>query len=295
MKKMLWMVMAWAMTAVSGCSLDQSELPQPDVEKKITFNTSIETQSIVSNVSQQGLTRAPQLSENGSGNFVNGDIFTLLISTSSGHATNCDYQIGSSALYWKDIPCDPEDRSVDFAACYPTQALVDGKFTFDLKASEDKDLLWARMSGVPPMTETPINLTFKHVMHRLVINYEMAPEERPDDPIQTVCTAQSTCEFDLASGTLDTSASRKADFTAVGDMAAFLLVPQRVSDVSLRIAFGQNVKELRLDELVTGYDSLEGGLQLNVNLKITNGAIILDGASIIEWGDQGVVEGEIIM
>lgn len=292
MKTLHWMFMALAMSAATGCSITEEFEPTTVPEKKVTFNPSIESPSTVS---AQQLTKAPQLSGTGSGDFADGDSFTLLTSTTSGESATYDYRIGFSSLYWKDIPRNSQDQTIDFAACYPVQKIVDGKFSFDLQTAADKDLLWAHTNGVPLMSESPVNLSFKHAMHRLVINYEVVSATLANDPIQTVCTALSSCEVDLAAGALDISASHEASFTAEGSQAVFLLVPQQTANVSLKISFGQNVQEKQLSELAAKYISLEGGKQLNVNLKIKDGSILIDGVSIAGWGNQGTVEGEIIM
>lgn len=291
MKKTHWIILALALSTAMACNTDKPGTPQPDSEKKITFRTSIESEAVVS----EKAARSPQLTEGGSGNFAEGDIFLLQASAPSGQTTTVEYRVGSSELYWKDILRGPEDQSIDFAACYPIQDLQNGKFSFDLETADNRDLLWAHSKKVPLMTDSPVNLTFKHVMHRLVINYEVVSEGLSDNSIQTVCTAKSTCEIDLASGTLDISASRKADFTEIGNKAVFLIVPQQTSDVSLRITLGQNVQEFSLDDLFSEHKNLEGSMQMNVNLKVKNGTVSLSGSSIAGWGNQGTVEGEIIM
>lgn len=292
MKKTLWMAMVLAVSATIGCSITEERSVLIDPNKKVSFSTSIVTSPIETG---ELVTKAPSLSDNGTGNFTNGDLFTLQTSTASGSTANLEYRVGFSNLYWKDIVRTPQDQTVNFAACYPKQSLNNGKIAFDLETAQDKDLLWARMNDVPLMTETPIDLTFHHAMHRLVITYEIVSGLSAGEAIQTVCTAKSTCQIDLASATIDNSATRKASFSAEGNSAVFLLVPQQTSDVTLRINLGQNTQEFPLNELVSNFSALESGKQLNVNLTVKDGTIQMDGSSIAGWGDQGTVEGEIII
>lgn len=73
-----------------------------------------------------------------------------------------------------------------------------------------------------------------------------------------------------------------------------MLVPQKVSDVKLHVVVGKLEKDFNLNEYVK-LDNLESGMQLTVNLKVKDGSIVLEGNSIDPWGDQGTIEGEIIM
>lgn len=169
----------------------------------------------------------------------------------------------------------------------------DGKFSFDLETAPTKDLLWAHKKSVSTGTDAPIELRFKHIMHRLVINYS-AQSDIEVDQIQTVCTAKSTCEIDLIGETIDNSGSLKAEFSAIGKQASFILVPQKVSDVTLHITVGQTEKDFNLNEYVKD-ENLEIGMQLTVNLKVKEGSIVLEGCSIDPWSNQGTIEGEITM
>lgn len=273
--------------ATNGCHKNSDDtLPAGD--KKIEFKTTIVKEDAIS-----GNTKAPILNTDGSGNFSNGDILTLHVLSESGEPTLIQYSVGITNLYWKDVNLNSTDHQVHFSACYPEQNLSNGKFSFNMKTASTKDLLWAHKKGVAPGTDSPIELRFKHIMHRLVINYSTQSDIK-EDQIQTVCTAKSTCEIDLASETINNSNSQKADFEASGKQVSFMLVPQKVSDVILHVTVGQLKKDFNLNEYVK-LDNLENGMQLTVNLKVKDGNIILEGSSIDPWGDQGTIEGEIIM
>lgn len=288
MKSICYYVAAVAILfATSGCQKDSEDTLSVG-DKKIEFKTSIVNENPIS-----GNIKKPVMNDDGSGNFSNGDVFTLYVLSESGKSTNIKYSVGITNLYWKDINLNSEDHQVHFSACYPEQELSDGKFSFDMETAPVKDLLWAHNKGVSTETSEPVELQFKHIMHRLVINYSTESDIEVDQ-IKTVCTAKSTCEIDLAGETIDHSNALKADFPATGKQISFMLVPQKVSDVKLHVVVGKLEKDFNLNEYVK-LDNLESGMQLTVNLKVKDGSIVLEGNSIDPWGDQGTIEGEIIM
>ncbi len=288
MKRIYYYALAvTTLIAMSSCHKNP-DAPQPTSDKKIEIKTSIINENAIA-----GNTKAPSLNGDGSGNFSNGDILTLHVLSESGQPTVIKFGVGITNLYWRDINLNPEDHQVHFSACYPKQELSDGKFSFDMETAPTKDLLWAHKKSVPTETDAPVELQFKHVMHRLVINYSTQSNIAVDQ-IQTVCTAKSTCTIDLAGEKIDNSSAQKADFSVTGQQASFMLVPQKASDVTLHVTAGQMKKDFNLNEYVK-FDNLESGMQLTVNLKVKDGSIALEGSSIDPWGDQGTIEGEITM
>lgn len=289
--KINYLAFAAALLVTGGCSGSDNDSgnPTPEPEKKIAIRTSIETEATAVQTP-----KSPQLDNNGSGNFSDGDIFTLQATTRSGKATIVNYEVGSTVLYWKSIATEAGDSSVDFSACFPRQQLADGCFSFDLESAADKDLLWAQSNGIQIGSETPVDLTFKHAMHCLVINYTDQSDVATES-IQTVCTAKSTCRVNLTEFKLDSSDSGKASFSATGGKVEFRLVPQNCSDVTLKVSAGETAREFNLAEVVKEHDSLQSGMRLTVNLTIRDGSILLEGCTISGWGDQGSAEGEIIL
>lgn len=289
MRNAYYILVISTILTTSSCQKENDGISTTAPNKKIEINTSIaNTSSLSSSV------KSPQLNEDGSGNFANGDEITLHVLSESGEATIIKYGVGTTNLYWRDISLNPEDNNVDFSACFPHQALSDGKFTFDLETTPNKDLLWAQRKSIPAESEATVDLLFKHVMHRLVINFTTQSNIEIDQ-INTVCTAKSTCEVDLHTLSLDNSSSNYADFSASGPKAVFMIIPQKASDVSLFVTVGQMSKQFALSDLVTEHDNLGSGMQLTVNLTVKDGSIVLEGSSIDQWGDQGTIDGEIIL
>lgn len=278
------LIAASLVTFASGCHKEENAVTGAD--KQITLRPTIATKAEA---------RAPQLNGIGSGNFSDGDTFTLYTTSASGQTTSLSYTVGVGKLYWKDVLFAEQDKSVDFAACYPESEIVDGKFTFDLETASDSDLLWAHTKGVAVWTEAPVELTFEHVMHTLAFNFSTNSDEIALEQIKTECTAKSTCEVDLANGVIDNSSSRKATFSQTGTKAVFRIVPQRSSDVTIKISAGEAEKSFNLSDVVTEHPDLEGGKILTVNLTVKDGKITVDGSSIVGWGDQGSVDDEIIL
>ncbi len=281
------LLLAMAILVTVGCNNDDK--PSLNPNKKIEFKTSIATETAITSIM-----KSPQLDQNGKGNFTNGDTFSLQISAQSGEVTVLRYTIEETDLYWKDININSEDKAVDFAACYPEQKLIDGKFSFNIETAPYKDLLWAHEKKVPVLTISPVNLTFKHVMHRLIINFTKESDINPE-LITTICTAKSMCEVDLIKGTLNDISSAKASLSEVGPQAVFQIIPQKTSDVFIEVKAEQLERKFNLTEAIKEYDNLESGMSLTVNITLKDGKILFEGNSIAGWEDQGSVEGEIIM
>lgn len=292
MKKVSFIILgATAPLLLHSCNTnDTAGTPPSTTDRTIGIDTYIEATSLMGQYT-------PVLNEEGQGNFADGSSFTLQISTPDGVRSNCfDYTVGSTVLYWKNLALAPEDETVHFAACYPMQTLAEGQFTFDLMTADEKDLLLARTTEVPVGTETPVPLTFRHAMHRLVVRFSADPGTGPElNEVQTVCTALASCEVNLNDGLLDTKGACQGTFTGIGSQVDFLIVPQSPADVSLEVTAGSSSRSFSLADLTPQYDILEGGMQLTVNLTLVNGTIELAGTTIAGWGDQGSVEGEIIL
>lgn len=290
MKRKHYASMALAVLLLSGCGNNEvpGGTPTENTDKKISLSTSIIAQ-------EKTVARSPELDSNGSGNFSDGDVFALQISSqAASECVNFDYTVASTQLYWKEVSFSAPTSKVNFVACYPKQQVQNGKFTFDLATAADKDLLLAYTSGVNMESETPVAMTFKHAMHRLVVNFTAA-EGVDITGITTKCIAKSSCEVNLFDGTLNNTAAQQSVFTAEGEHVSFTLVPQRLSDVTLEVSFGGFTKTFELDQLVTDTEELQGGKQLSIDLTVKNGYIELGNVTIEGWGNQGTIEGSIIL
>lgn len=282
MKKHFYSLALAAVVILTGCNKNEVL----NTEGKININTGIEA-----------ITRAPQLDENGAGTFAKGDKLNLLAFNGAKQHTDFDYTIGTTELYWNDIKVASDNGKINFAACYPSQELNEGKFVFDLEKASDKDLLLAYTENIENGTEKAVMLTFKHAMHRLVINYTVdnSYQTVTADEIVTDCTALSTCTVNLLEKTVATENSPKATFSAKEKSTAFLIAPQNAADVTLKVTAGTDTNTCTLDKLVGSNLKLESGKQLELNLLVKEGKIILEGFTIEGWENQGSIDGDIIM
>lgn len=283
MKTRFFYLLAAAVSSagLTGCSLEEV-VSAPETQINISAHIA-------------SLSKAPSLNDSGSGMFASGDVFTLQIAGSQSQSSSIDYQVGSTNLYWKDVPAATEGGVVGFYACYPKQTALSGNtFSFDVSQAEEPDLLLAKTENVTVGTTDVVSLTFGHVMHRLVVNFKTDPSYISVGQMVLGCTAKSACTVDLVKGTV-TSTDKTAKFTASGASATFLLVPQNASDVTLEVQAGNDVKTVALQDLVSNVGELESGKQLTLDLTVKEGAIQLDNVTISGWGNQGTIDGEVIM
>lgn len=105
-------------------------------------------------------------------------------------------------------------------------------------------------------------------------------------------------DFSLVREDLDlTPADGKVDFEKSGKEVSFILVPQKSSSVTLKVTSDGVGKTFVLGELsgASVPSDLEGGKQLTVELRVSQGKIELGNVSISGWENQGTIGGEIIM
>ena len=111
-------------------------------------------------------------------------------------------------LYWGDQPCD-------FYAVYPYQANVGSveKYPFTLASDqnddgyEQSDLLYASAGQVA--VNTPVGLTFRHMMSKLVVNLVKGPQfegDIPDDVVAHVYNTITACKVDWTKGSVEKDA-----------------------------------------------------------------------------------------
>ena len=140
-----------------------------------------------------------------------------------------------------------------------------------------------------------LNVLLTYGMETAFFRFSTDPSYASAEDIQTVCTAKSTCRVNLREGSIDNSSSQKASFTSYGQTATFLIVPQQSSDVTLTVHVGQDTKTIQLSDLLPSIDQLQTGKQLSVSLAVKEGKVELEGAMIEGWGNQGSIDGSIIM
>lgn len=283
---MIYAAAAAAVLALGACSKSDSGQSDPttpttptDPDKTpVAFTTHVEAMS--------GSTAEDALAA--------GDTFTLVAYDAEKNSKSMDYTLGASALYWEELSFAAEGSTVNFAACYPKQALTDGGFDFTVRQDAASDLLWASKAGVSAGSEQAVDLTFSHALHRLVVKYTVDDPSIDASQIETTCTALASCRVDLLEQRLLQGDTRES-YTARGGQVEFLLLPQQTDGVSLEIKAGEASKSWKLSETDFSYPELESGKQVTVQLTIKNGQVTLSGMTIAGWGNQGTIEDEIEM
>lgn len=256
--------------------------PTAPADRPIIFTTAI------------AATRSPQLEADGSGTFTAGDTFTLYAHDGNGASAALDYTIGATALYWREIAFAQEGERINLAACYPKQTLDKGAFDFTVTQSPDRDLLLVTGKEAAVGSEQPVELTFRHAMHRLTVQVEIEDESADAASVEILCSAHASGRFDLATGTCSLHDSKET-FSVTKPEGNFLLYPQPTGGVSLEVHAGEATKQWTLSELAPKQDELESGKELTVKLTVRDGKILFAGMTIEGWGNQGTVDGEIIL
>lgn len=94
-------------------------------------------------------TRAPQYTDDGSGNFSQGDRMSLFIADEDENRTSVNYEYGSGILTWGSLGLEGSSAKVALAACYPSQAVTrSGTFEFNPLTASEADLLLASAQTV---------------------------------------------------------------------------------------------------------------------------------------------------
>lgn len=140
---------------------------------------------------------------------------------------------------WRDLDFVEEGKTVNFVACYPPQVLDGDRFDFTVGQNSASDLLLASAVQAHVGEEQPVVLTFRHAMHRLVVNFTIKDSSIGAESIKTRCTAYSSCEVRLTTGSL-TRGEEKETYSMDGPEATFLLLPQATQDVVLEVEVGKS-------------------------------------------------------
>ena len=271
-------------------------------------------------------TRAPQLDADGAGSFEPADEWGMY--TFTGDATspaysnqNIVYRAGNSnPLYWKDLS---ETEAVTFSAHYPriTNTMPDiddpAAYLYMPQAwNHTDDLLHATATA---SKGTTVALTFKHLMHRLVINLAagdgMTGTNLSSALINSVAkngapTMFASVEVNLLTGVVNYD---RVDGSVIlsnegGANADWKVAPQDLTAGAewLRITVGEDVWYYHvpadLNPAEPGNQTrLESGKQLTLNLKLKKNSgtgdteVELTGSNISGWDTQPEITDEVVI
>lgn len=287
-KKQIEMKKIFLFTMVSLAFTSCERSNDNTIERPINIQTGIEA-----------ITRAPELDNNGKGNFTTGDTFTLTITANTKHVQK-DYTVGKTALYWHELGL--EGNEVTFAGCYPSYEENENMtFKFNAQNSSNTDLLLAQAVNVPANAKT-ITMPFYHAMHKLIVKYTSDGSYTQDElnDISTTLYAHTTCTVDLSKGIIvNNSAEMPANYVSKNGKDIFwLIVPQSTNKVRLTITFKGQTKEFTLPtQTMEGQyiTALESGKMLTITLQVSKNDISLGNIEIDGWKEQGNAQGDIIM
>ena len=244
--------------------------------------------------------RAPQLDNEGKGNFTKGDVLSLFVGDGTKCMAHTDYVFDTDVLTWSGLNLTEGTTHVTFAACYPKQTTADdGTFEFNTATASYKDLLLSKAQPVSVGTKDEVNLTFTHALHRLDINFTPGSGYTEEDlkELTLKCNARTTCVVDAAKGEISKVKDTKGDYNSEGASASFFLVPQATADITLSINMNGEEKDMTLKELLeklgTPQDNLEGGKKCTITLSVGRDGITVSGGSISGWEDQVTADGEV--
>lgn len=287
-----------ALLALAACS-DDDGLTSGNGQGEVRITTHI----------SGAQTRAPQLSDDGSGNFGQGDTLNLAVyGDGATPYTTTYYANTNSTLYWEDIiKATGQSSAYTFVGWYngnePAKLLTDA--SFDVAAAKDKDLLLATPTQVNE--GDPVNLVFKHVMHKLVVNLDYAGDfSGVDQSAITVkpvgMNAAATIDVKAGTVTVGEASATKGDYdakTLSNNSCSFILAPQKLQAgaewLQIQVTEGQTISFHVPEQIVDGntdtavsLTQLNSGetLTLNLTIKRTNIndiAIELTGCTISGW------------
>lgn len=299
-----------------------------------TVDSAESKENIAVSSSINATTRTPNLNGDGSGQFAEGDKIGLVILDAEGKQTpefKMNYEstpTGTTTLYWDDIKTGgpltftgyyPYDAAVTAAnvAAYDF-SVVDG---VEVAGAKYVDLLLAKPvehSYAGRKGNTPVELTFNHSMHRLVVqiarnevNYSLAVLQAAQIEFVNVLPVAVA---DLSMGVVDPENSKGTavnltlpNTATTTDAVCFerIVAPQmltRTNDVAdqyltIKVLNAATGKVVTYAYYLPGYitvgtervrlDRLESGKQLTIRLSLTKSQVHIDDITIEAWGTQG--------
>ena len=290
MKKNLFYVLIAMVLTTASCAKDGSD----------NISVAEKTVKIVASIASQ--TRAPQLTDDGSGTFSEGDKMSLFVTDDEKNIFSVDYAYGSGLLTWGSLGFSESDVPVTLAACYPQQKEIkNGLFEFNTFTASDKDLLIAPVQSVKVGTSETVYLKFSHALHLLELTFVAGDNYTEDDlkSFSLTLKAKTTCVVDGNQGKIKEVKDDIAEYSSDDTETSFYLVPQPTGDIILNIGIGSDKKTITLDKLLeqlgTPQSNLEGGKRCQLTLKVSKEGITVEGGSINGWGDQVTADGEVVI
>ena len=289
-----------ATVMLASCSDDDtSGGTAPDDGNAIRFTTAIASFTGSDAVENPGA-RATINDEDGTGSFSNGDETTIMGFVYEAmppvkKESPATYKDGTwtTTMTWDEFG---EGAHVAFSAFFPKLSLSDfselGQMAINLPTDQSTteqyaDCDWLHAVANGKKTDQPIQLTFRHCMHRLTVNLSLSDNsgtltQADVDATTVVIKNMETKGVVSFSGGVMPQAGNTRDFTPLkstdGNSFCVLLLPQNVTPGTpwIEITVGGRTVTYPVPE---GLTEFEGGKEKVVNLKLTNGS----GASYLTY------------
>ena len=263
-------------------------------------------------------TRAPQLDAEGKGNFAQGDVWGMYAYTDDAAAgENMEYKYQETVLYWEDLS---ETSPVTFSAHYPritaTIANPAAYMYTPLEWNKTDDLLHATATASKGETVT---LTFKHLMHRLIIKLT-AGEGMTDTDLRSalINSAGKNGNYTMYGGVEINLLTGEVDYDRYEGMvqhtnenrgnADWKVAPQDLTAGAewLRIMVGEDMWCYNVPDNLNSSDPshptrLESGKQLTLNLTLKKNQqtgqteVELSGSDISGWSDGETITDDVVI
>lgn len=249
-------------------------------------------------------TRATIDASTGAGTFEQGDVWGLYTTIDGTSSENKEYKYQETRLLWGDLSTT---KPVTFSAHYPRiTGTIANPTEYDFPCS-NQDLLSATATA---SKGEEVDLIFKHLMHRLVVNLtkgEGVDGELADATI-TTDDLKSTVKVNLITGTVNPeTATGSVKETGTGATLDCIVVPQDLTAggdwIIIRMNNNQDVytykvpSSLKEDPNAPNPLRLESGkkLTLNLTLKKTGATteVELTSSEISGWGNGGTIEDDV--
>ncbi|WP_099290593.1 fimbrillin family protein [Butyricimonas sp. Marseille-P3923] len=280
---------------LSACSRDDVPAPDGGMDdgNAIRFTTAI-ADFMGSDAADDPDTRAIINDEDGTGSFDAGDETTIrgFIFNSTPFVEKeypATYKDGTwtTGMTWDEFD---EGAEVSFSAFFPKRSLTDfdenGKMEINLPTDQSAleqyaayDWLYAAAAGTK--TDNPIQLTFRHLMHRLTVNLSLS--DTPGSLTQADVDAATVVIKNMyAKGLVAKNGAVVAwtivdveDFTpleSAGNTFRVILLPQNVTPGTpwIEITVGGKTVTYPVPD---GLTELQGGKEQVVNLALTNSGV----------------------
>ena len=278
------------MLSAMACSNDElSEVP----------TTEFKVVSAITPVS-----RAPQLTPDGGGHFMKGDVNTLFFHQGDGQLLQTfDYTYGSR-YYWADVHLPAGVKSCQLSACYPpVKTSSPQHFEWDVRTAQTTaDFLVAFPVDVQLFTSSTISLSFSHAMHNLAVELLKGDDSITDEQLNqatVICrNYQPVAVLNLLEGKAVAAKGEKTASEKSGKAVNFIIPAQSVGTMEVVVRMGDREGIFRLSDSQlngTTLQQLESGKTLTLKIKVSKSSFTIVGHGISGWGSQGEFEDSIII